>query len=364
MKKKWVTLFERYEDFHYCKDVGQIPFHANKCLGFDTELWRKALKSHQEKKDGFLLVDIATENTGTKISIKLILEIIRHAKEIDYFQLFHFRTYTLLYAYIYKFFNKNGVVIIKCDIGDSLKPFDNSNLMFKFLAKIALRKLDLVSAEHSSVYKFFEKKGIPCALVPNGVSNYFYTLTDNESMKKVDVPTIIFVGKCGDPRKNAELAISAFCNLPSNLNWNAYFLGGETSDFKIYFDKKVELYPWIKDKIFFKGFVKSTQNIIELYKKSHIFLMTSKEEGYPISLVEACWMRCFPILSPESGGKDLIENSAGQIYKDEDDLTALLEKSIKNIEETIAHGNCCHDYVNNNNDWRKNIIKLSGQHSK
>ncbi|MCG8706883.1 glycosyltransferase [Brenneria sp. 4F2] len=362
MKKKWVTLFERYEDFHYCKDVGQIPFHANRCLGLDTELWRKALKPHQEKKDGFLLIDVATKKSGTKISIKLILEIIRHAKDIDFFQLFHFRSYTLLYAYIYKVFNKKGFVIIKCDIGDGVDPFNNGNLFFNFLVKVALKKLDLVSVEHSSTYKFFKNRGIPCTLVPNGVSNYFYTLTDNERVTKGSVPTIIFVGKCGDPRKNAELAISAFCNLPENLNWNAYFLGGETSEFKTYFDKKVKSHPWIKDKVFFKGFVDSPQDVIELYKSSHIFLMTSKEEGYPISLVEACWMGCFPILSSESGGKDLIENSAGQIYKDEDDLTALLEESIKNIEKTVAHGNCCHNYVNENNDWRKNIFKLSGHY--
>jgi glycosyltransferase involved in cell wall biosynthesis len=362
MKKKWVTIFERYEDFHYVKDVGQIPYHAQEVLAYEVELWRKSNESSSVIKNRLKIVNVECENGGVKLSYKLILRIIKESKHIDVLQLFHFRSYTLIYAYLYKIFNKNGKVIIKCDGSDGLMPFNNGGILKRIMLKAILSKIDIVSAEHLSIVKFLAQNKLTSFYMPNGVCSDFYHLAKNfPTEKQSEVPTIIFVGKCGDPRKNAEQAIRALACLPEKLKWRALFLGGETEEFKCFFDKFCEAHESLKDKIEFKGFISDTTEVSFLYHESHIFLMTSLHEGYPISLAEACWLGCMPVLSVNSGGNDLVANSAGYVFQSDDELTNIIRQSIINLAETISAGEKCQNYVHEHNDWRKNLCKLDGQ---
>ncbi len=360
MTKKWVTLFERYEEFHLQKDVGQIPYNAHKVLGYEVELWRKGKIDKIDKVSNFNLVDIKANIKFFNIYFSILLYIIKHAKEIDVLSLFHFRKYTLIYAFFFKLFNRKSIVLIKCDSSDKIKPFNDTNLLKKAINIFLAKKVDYALVEHKFVYDFFVRNNIKAIYMPNGISSDLKAAFSEFSTKKdTKLATLIFIGRCGDPRKNAELAIKALSELPENLGWRAFFVGGETDEFKLYYSGILKSKPYLAAKIFFKGYITDIRVIAELYGHSHIFLMTSLQEGYPISLVEACWKGCMPILSPKSGGDDLVGNSAGFIFMDETQLVSILYSSISNIQNTINAGIICKNYVMQNNDWEKNLKNLA-----
>lgn len=351
---KWVTIFERYEDFHFVKDVGQVPYHASKILNYDVELWRKGFNENIEVVDGFNLITINANEKTTKVSMGIVKKIIVNARKINVLQLFHLRKYSLVYALVYKIFNPKGYVVIKCDATDCYPNFSffNKIILFIFL-RIFINK---ITVEHKSWSNFFSENNIRVEYIPNGVSELYYK--GNSNVQKKSVPNMCFVGKCGDERKNVWELINALSRLPQDLEWCLNCVGGETDSFKIEIEKYFNLHPHLKEKIVFRGFV-NPDVMKELYSESHIFIMTSLSEGYPLSTIEACWMGCCPILSKNSGGNDLIKSSDGYIYEDENNLAEILQSLILNIDMAVKKGAICSNYVKKNNDWRDNIKRIA-----
>ncbi|HBU7566290.1 TPA: glycosyltransferase family 4 protein [Enterobacter cloacae] len=359
MKKKWVTIFERYEHFHFYKDVGQLPFHVQSYLNFDVEVWRKDNGSYIEDKE-IKIKSFVCSNTGTKVSLKLMLNIAKKAREITVLNLFHFRLYSLIYAAIYKLFNFSGKVVIKCDGSDGFYPLNDKKLKYKILyALIAkLRIVDLVLGEHLSLVKFFEVKKIPALHCPNGVSKDYY---QSEIMQnKNTTPSIIFVGKCGDNRKNAEETVKAVSKL--KIDCKVYFLGGETECFRNWFNTWISNYSEnIKERFVFLGYVTEPTEVISYFDRAHVFIMSSKHEGYPLSLAQAAWRGCFPILSKGSGGRDMKNAGCAEVYNNFEELVQKLTESLTDLKLTEKRGRKTRMYALENNDWRVKVKKIQEQ---
>lgn len=357
MKKKWVTIFERYEDFHFTKDVGQLPLHVKDILGYDVELWRKSDNNKSVLDKCLSIINVKTKVKTTKISPAIVLKLISNAKEIDVLNAFHFRYYTLIYVLIYKIFNRKGKVVIKCDGSDSIYPIVESKFRTRLLFHIVnkLKVIDLVLAEHESLVTHYSDLGLNTLHCPNGVSSQFYNKKDLPS--KSDVPTLIFVGKCGDERKNAEMAINVLVKIQSNFI--IYFIGGETDSFREFFKNTISSYNGLtRERFIFKGFITDASIISKLYDKSHIFLMTSIHEGYPLSLAEACWCGCYPVISQGAGGKDLSLAGCATVFSNESELLSVLQTKIDNLSQTEKLGLKSRDYAINNNDWRKKVLQI------
>ncbi|HCM9553143.1 TPA: glycosyltransferase family 4 protein [Enterobacter kobei] len=359
MKKTWVTIFERYEDFHFYKDVGQLPFHVQSYLNFDVEIWRKENGSYIERKE-IRIKSFDCSNTGTKVSLKLMFQIAKKSRSITVLNLFHFRLYSLIYAAIYKLCNFGGKVIIKCDGSDGFFPFSGKKLKYNILyALIAKFKIvDLVLAEHLSLVDFFERKNIPALHCPNGVSKEYYQL-DMEPNKNI-TPSIIFVGKCGDSRKNAEEAVKAVSEL--KFDCKVYFLGGETESFRNWFKVWINNYSEnIKERFVFLGYVTDPKEVISYFDRAHVFIMSSKHEGYPLSLAQAAWRGCFPILSQGSGGTDMNKAGCAEVYNNFEELVQKLTESLIDLKSTEQLGRKARMYALENNDWRVKVKKIQEQ---
>lgn len=355
--KKWVTLFERFQYFHLFKDVGQIPYHVQECSENNVELWRKSAHS-----DGgsypYDVVDIPSGSAGVKLSLSIIKKIIREAKNIDYLNLFHFRKYSLIYALVYKLFNSNGNVFIKCDFSHEvgIRPAGFAKkLTLKIISKLKL--VDLLLIEHLPALHFYQSYGFECLYTPNGVAKEYYSL--EKKIEKDDIPTIIFVGKCGDKRKNAEDLVRALLLIGDTCQWKVMFVGGETPEFKKWFEDKTKSLPDdIVRRFRFLGFVTEASEMVNLYCQSHLFIMTSLSEGYPLSLAESCWCGCYPILSQGSGGNDLIDAGFACGYADTDDLKQKVFTSLTNVDSTLEKGRVIRSHVQKNNDWRVMVKKI------
>lgn len=357
MNKKWVTLFERYESFHHVKDVGQIPFHANKILGYNSEIWRKANSGVLSgKPEGYEVVDIPSKRSGVKLSFSIITKLISESKNISVLNIFHFRYYSLIYAFFYKIFNRNGIVVLKCDGSDNVFPLQSKRklrpFLFFFVKKLSM--IDVMLVEHQSLMKFYTSYGIKCIYSPNGVTPLFY---ESNVIEKDNLPTLIFIGKCGDPRKNAESLVEALLQI--KLEFRIFFVGGETAEFHSFFKNKTASLPAeIIGRFKFSGFIEEQQQVLEIYDKSHLFLMTSLHEGYPLSLSEACWRGCFPILSLGSGGRDMADAGCAAIYSNNMELVNILNEKLNNLSATKQLGKRSRQYVESNNDWRVIMKKV------
>jgi len=354
---KWVTLFERFESFHLFKDVGQIPYHVKKLSDVDVEVWRKSFNS-DENDYPFRIVNIESSRKGNAISFSIFKKIISNSKEINYLNLFHLRRNSLFYAVVYKLFNKNGKVFIKCDFSNDSwthKSYRIKKVLIKLLCRLDF--INVLLIEHWDIYCLFKNMGVDCIYSPNGVSEAFYL--NNTEVKKTTTPNLIFVGKCGDVRKNAEELVCALLSIGDRIEWEVSFVGSETDEFRKWFDDKSKGYDSkIIQRFNFLGFLSDPKKMIDLYQRSHIFVMTSLKEGYPLSLSEACWCGCYPILSKGSGGRDLGKLGLATIYDTKDDLKLNLFECMENLEETIEKGRKVKTHVEKFNDWRIILSRL------
>ena len=79
----------------------------------------------------------------------------------------------------------------------------------------------------------------------------------------------------------------------------------------------------------FIGEVADARELAKFYANADVFLLTSRFEGYPLSVVEAGYSRSIPIVSRNSGADDLIENNVnGYIYRDAEDAVRFIKNLI------------------------------------
>ena len=117
-KKTFVTLFDRTENFHLVKDVGQIPYHMYKEFDYNSKIVtckNDSDYSYLTDEVKGLEIEFVSKIKLFKFNLGVIFYLIRNAKKIDILNQFHIRNYTMLYALIYKLFNKKGINYIKTD---------------------------------------------------------------------------------------------------------------------------------------------------------------------------------------------------------------------------------------------------------
>ena len=156
--KNFVTIFEKTENIHLIKDVGQIPYIMHKTFGYDaTIVTVKNEKTYDYLEDevkGLKMRFIPKIKFGS-VSLSVVFYLLFHAKKIDVLHLFHHRERTYVYFLVYKLLNPSGVAYLKSDMG--YKGLLNHNgLLPKGRLKYKLRswlfykvidKIDIISIE-------------------------------------------------------------------------------------------------------------------------------------------------------------------------------------------------------------------------
>jgi len=154
--------------------------------------------------------------------------------------------------------------------------------------------------------------------VPNGVdTNYFKPSKDKK-------PFILFVGRL-TKRKGADILIKAFARVSNKLTEYKLIIVGDG-------EEKTKLKNLVK-KLNIENYVSFMSNIPmsllrEIYAKASIFVLPSRGEGFPLSLLEAMSSGCAVIATKISGVVDVIDNGKnGLLVKpgDERDLSQTLE---------------------------------------
>lgn len=140
---------------------------------------------------------------------------------------------------------------------------------------------------------------------------------------KLEQQAIIYVGRL-DENKNPLRMVDIFNMVfQDKRNAHLYFLG--TGDLESEVKKKVRGYG-LQEQVHFLGYMK---NPFPVMKQAKVCCMTSKSEGFPMSLLESVALQV-PFVSTNIGGVQTLINEGfcGSVYETD-------EEAVKNIEKVL-----------------------------
>lgn len=345
MKKRFVTIFPICENVHLTKDLGQIPFFIHKKYDYDSSIvsYKNSVDypNLSGEVEGLNLKFIENKGRISFLEKSVIQYINANAKNIDVLNLYIFSKFTFVYGILYKIINPKGFLFLKLDGYNETFEKNNTiqhstnvfkNIIFKYLEKQFLKKVDLITIENSIGEKLVKEKYPDLydkvIYLPVGVNDIYLSKHFKNSFKNFDQKEniILTVGRIGEGIKNNEMMLRALSK--TNLkDWKMVFVGAINPNFKPYIDEWKKENPQLIDKIIFTGEIKNRLELYEWYNKSKVFCMTSWKESFCHSIGEAIYFGNY-IIGTEGivSMTDLSnEEKHGVILKADDDK-ALTEK--------------------------------------
>jgi len=195
----------------------------------------------------------------------------------------------------------------------------------KLFGKYDLKRFNKIYAICKWEFPYLKKLGVPAKKIiysPNEVSNIYKKIT----IDKYPRFTILFLGRI-TPVKNLEILARAYEALPNKKKEKVdVLLIGPIED-------KYRNVLWnISERLIFGVPTFNEFEKLKEYNKAHVFILPSKQEGYPTALLEAkaCEMKI--IASDIPANKEILEGyDKGYLFNSEniESLKEILEKVIK-----------------------------------
>ncbi len=191
--------------------------------------------------------------------------------------------------------------------------------LLRFSEKIALKTADrVVFVNKFQMEKYDEVIRKKSIYIPNGI-NDLQKVDSNELLKKYKLETgkyILSVGRI-TPEKGFDVLIKAFNKLPSN-EYKLVIAGGvEFEDSYMEELRKLDQ----TDNVIFTGYTRGAE-LTQLYENAKLFVLASRNEGFPLVLLEA--MRFgLDVLVSDIPATHLVDLSLDDYFKAEDDKKLL-----------------------------------------
>lgn len=194
-------------------------------------------------------------------------------------------------------------------------------LYYTFNKKI-FAKYDKIVQLHKKdySYEFFKKKyGIDSCIIENAAANDFFDDKINPKFEKPFDKYLIYVANYID-RKNQILAVDAFLKSNIDENIGLVLIGSSKTN---YYDKLVKYIDFCRRKYNLSATQKPIKvlynidrELISSYvKKSNLYLLTSKDEKYPISIIESM-AASIPYISTDVGVVKYLPGGITSSWKD------------------------------------------------
>ncbi|OOG15675.1 hypothetical protein BWD42_24300 [Sphingobacterium sp. CZ-UAM] len=324
--RKFICVFPKGENVHLTKDVGLIPYYLFKEGYFESTL------AFYSNRNELPYLDTAVKGLNYKKIKKtlssdylnVLLFLILQIRRYDVVMMFHPNYFSLSVAYIIKNLSFNRVKFyFKMDLDSTfdfagLKKRSLKRSVFNFL----MRKMDLLSVEAHEDFKQFERLGkFSVKHIPNGL---IPPLTHEFSKENI----LLTVGRLGSYQKDTETLLKAF-ELANPKNLKLVLIGPLDSGFQIYVQDYFKVKPHMKGKVEFKGIINDREELMNHYRRSKFFVMTSRHEGFPLALLEAIANGCFILSTGFPAAKDVTENERYGYLFNVQDYEALAKLILK-----------------------------------
>jgi glycosyltransferase involved in cell wall biosynthesis len=372
--KKFVTLFEKTENFHLIKDVGQIPYLMHHYFGYDATIVTYKNNNLYPYLDnevkGLKLKFIPKVKLG-RYSLSALVYLFLNAKNIDVLHLFHHREKTYLNFLMYKWRNPDGIAFLKSDMGlNSIKEYDGfvpkkrpKYAVRQWLFDKVLAKLDVLTIETQEGYEYVCNRYPDYAdkmfFMPNGMNiERMYALAPVKTFADKE-NIILTVGRIGAPEKNNEMLLSAIEKL--NLGeWKVVFIGPIEKRFESVIEEFFQKNPHLQEKVIFTGAIYDRQLLFEWYARSKIFCLTSIEESFGFVLIEAMAYGNYVVTTSISSANEITDcGQCGTIVSRESELSEQLRVLIEGSSQVEGIAELAKERTFSRYDWKTILRTLN-----
>jgi glycosyltransferase involved in cell wall biosynthesis len=287
---------------------GAIPYYLFKNFGYDVTIvaYKSGDYPYAEtlvKGINLTFIDRPTtllgKNARSLMNVLLgpvVNYLKNNSQKIDILYLTGFSKESLIYSFIYKKYNKNGLVYVKADTDYGIVYIDYLRSRVKRnLLKYFFNKVDFYSVESSQVLKELQEKypTTLTGLIPRPIPYLFFGPFSSKKIIKKD-KIILTVARLGSHEKNTELLIRAFMKMDKR-DWSLALVGSYDKGFYEWISNIFDKKPDFKERIHLVGNLTNREELFDWYRKSAIFCLPSRHESFGIALLEASVYGCFPI---------------------------------------------------------------------
>ncbi len=278
----------------------------------EKKKYKELIRKECEKND--VMINVCTQNAFTDVILSSIKDL--KIKKILYLHgIFDFKFHLIDFSSLASTANK---------LWKEIRWF-----FYYAINKKNLKKYDKVINLHEKDYtnNFFKRKyGINTFIIENAASEDFFEKKVLPEFKKPFEKYFILVANYDD-RKNQKLAIEEFLKSNIDKNIGLVLIGSKKNK---YYDKLEKLIVNLRKKYNLKNEEKPILMLHDIEKSlvssyvsnAYLYLMTSKWEAYPISLVESM-ASGVPFISTNVG---IIKYFVGGIVSNKKDISYWLEK--------------------------------------
>ncbi len=269
----FVTLFTRFKNVHFLKDVGMIPYHMHRDHGCT------AIIAANRNEDEYPYLEEYAKGVRMHFFKGYgVAYIIRNAKKIDILNVYHLNLQSFILLSVFKMLRKKEAKsYLKLDIDErGLKRLLMKNPV-GFIKRRTVRTADVVSAETEEIYrKLKEIFGEKIIFVTNG-----YHTEEKDPEKDFEKKNeILTVGLLGTEAKATDVLIKAFVRAAGERKDWILRLAGPVDD------AFVNPHP-DDDRIIFEGEIKDRERLKKLYRDAKVFAFPSRHESFGIVMLEA-----------------------------------------------------------------------------
>lgn len=193
------------------------------------------------------------------------------------------------------------------------------------------KKSKTITVTGNKTRSYLLTKGIDCnkvVVLPNVIDMNRY-----QAFNKHREYDIISVSRL-DKYKNVSLLLKAIAKIKSKKEIKALIVGDGPEFHNLKAESEI---LGISENVHFEGWVSDEDKKIDLYNSCKIYILCSKGEGFPLSLLEGMACGCVPIITDVGDITDLVSYGInGYIlkdYTDENELASLLELLLSSPEK-------------------------------
>lgn len=253
----------------------------------------------------------------------------------------HTHIYTLSYVYfslkLIGMSKKVKIIHTVHNVAKKEVPSRIQKLYNIFFKKENIVPVAISEQVHNSIISRYNLKNDEVPIIYNGVNLKKCKIKDDYKFNNF----LLHIGRFSEQKNHEELIDAFEMCLQKNANLKLYLVGiGEKKDMV---EDKVRNMGLEKNVIF----MGALPSCYEIMNKADIFLLPSKWEGMPMTLIEAMATGLPCIAYPVGGIPDIIEN----------DVTGSLPKNVEELSECILK-------YSNSKEIRKKIGKNAQKYSK
>ena len=195
--------------------------------------------------------------------------------------------------------------------------------------------------------------------IPNGFYDFGQGKEPLDFSKKENI--ILTSGRIGSPEKKNEILMEAFAAVADDMpGWSLRLVGGIEKEFVPYVEHYFSRFPSLRERVTFSGLIVDRRALMEEYRRSRIFVLTSPSEGgTPNVMAEALTAGNYIVTSAIDAAWEAVdEGRCGEVFRLGENLARILRERSRDEERISRGGRHAADYARKYFDFERIVDRL------